>query len=232
MQNRAAHRRGVVNNQREGEVRAAAGAERRGGTHAERSQQRGRVVGLLLRRGRDPTGGAGTAPVAAPVIRAPDHGRRQDRFALGRRRCDTLRRRTPSEARRGCSPGVTVTAALDPKTGVARPATWVLAYNASPELSAGRPSRADRALRTAVGQGPARVRIHSPQDWRAPRRLGRRSAPSAQTRPNSPQTGRIAHPRQLRRIPMLSRENPAFVGPGALASGARGRRFKSCRARG
>jgi len=61
--------------------------------------------------------------------------------------------------------------------------------------------------------------------------VGRRSAPSAQTRPNSPQTGRIAHPRLLRRIPVIGRENPAFAGPGALASGARGRRFKSCRAR-
>jgi len=58
----------MTDHQKEREVAAAAGAEDRRGTDRERIQQRRRVVGLLLRRGRLPAGRGGTAPVTAPVI--------------------------------------------------------------------------------------------------------------------------------------------------------------------
>ena len=52
--------------QREGAT--AARAEDRRGTGVERIQERRRIIGLLLRRGRPPAGRDGTTPVAAPVI--------------------------------------------------------------------------------------------------------------------------------------------------------------------
>jgi hypothetical protein len=68
VQDRPAHRLGMTNQQTQREVSAAARAEHRRRADAERIQQGRRIVGLLLRRGRRPVRGGGTASVAAPVI--------------------------------------------------------------------------------------------------------------------------------------------------------------------
>jgi hypothetical protein len=68
VQDRAAHDIRVADQQAKGEVPAGAGATDRGGRKAKGVQQRRRVVGLLLRGGRCPAGGAGAASVPAPVV--------------------------------------------------------------------------------------------------------------------------------------------------------------------
>jgi hypothetical protein len=62
----------MTDQQAQREVPATAGAEHRHRTGPQRSQQPGRVVGLLLRRCGLPAGRGRAAPVAAPVI-ADDH---------------------------------------------------------------------------------------------------------------------------------------------------------------
>jgi hypothetical protein len=68
VQDRTTDRFGMPDQQAEREDAAAARAEHGRRTKPERIQQRRRIVGLLLRRGRLPAGRNGTTPVAAPVI--------------------------------------------------------------------------------------------------------------------------------------------------------------------
>jgi hypothetical protein len=68
MQDRAALRLRMANQQAQREYRAAAGVEDRGRGQPECIQQRGRLVGLLLDRGSGPPVRSGTAAIPAPVI--------------------------------------------------------------------------------------------------------------------------------------------------------------------
>ena len=72
VQDRPTRRVGMANQQTQRENRAAARTEHRCRSAAKRSQQRRRIIGLLLGRRRLPPARSWTAPVAASVI-AHDH---------------------------------------------------------------------------------------------------------------------------------------------------------------
>ena len=69
MEHCAPHRLRVADERRKGEDPRAARAEDRRWGQTEAREQRGRVIGLLLRRGRVPARGLGALPVAAAVVR-------------------------------------------------------------------------------------------------------------------------------------------------------------------